>query len=261
MVSKITQLIALILVLFLWVDVFTYSGYLQGLISLPPKILLGLSMLFSTISFLLRAKTPQSPRFLPLLSLVVFLFYLILITIEGITSQGYIYSLIRIRPESMFYPTLALAILTLATSLRDKTISSSRIFRYLFLLSILYFFLRQLPIIVVQSSILMKTIILAPTATYDDKMRSQWGDFYDYMVYLKRELPAEGTVLGIPPQTNPWLLYGNGYLVQSFIYPIRIRNIDFDKVDVELPPYLMQLPDWPPDNPAIETDRWGLIKL
>lgn len=261
MVSKIAQLIALALALSLWVDVFTYSGYLQSLISLSSKILLGLSIFFSTISFLLPPKTHQSPRLLTLLSLGVVLLYLVLITIEGITSQGYVYSLIRVRPESMFYPTLALTIFTLSTALRAKTISSSRIFSYLFLLSVLYFLLRQLPIVLVQSGVLLRTISTAPTASYDDKMRSHWGDFYDYMVYLKHELPAEGTVLGIPPQTNPWLLYGNGYLVQSFVYPTRIRNIDFDTEDIELPPYLMQLPDWPPDNPAIEPDRWGLIKL
>lgn len=201
MVSKIAQLIALILVLLLWVDVFTYSGYLQSLIALSPKVILGLSILFSTISFLLPTKTHQSHRILhlPLLSLCVVVFYLILITIEGVVNQGYVYSLIRIRPESMFYSILALTIFTLATSLRSKTISSKRIFSYLFLVSVLYFFLRQLPVIILQSSILMKTIILAPTASYDDKMRSHWGDFYDYMVYLKHELPAEGTILGIPP--------------------------------------------------------------
>lgn len=56
MVSKIAQLIALALALSLWVDVFTYSGYLQSLISLSPKILLGLSILFSTICFFLLFK-------------------------------------------------------------------------------------------------------------------------------------------------------------------------------------------------------------
>jgi hypothetical protein len=161
----------------------------------------------------------------------------------------------------MFYPVFASVVIAIALSLAIKDILPIRLATYFLSISVCFYLLRQLPIVLVQSSALVKAMVLAPSATYDDKMRSQWGGFYDYMVYLKANLPMEGTTLGIPPQQNPWLLYGNGMLVQSFVYPTRVTNLDATGSANVMPEYIMQLSDWPPSNPALEQNKWGLIKL
>jgi len=261
MLRKISLIIALITLLLLWVDIFTFSGFLQLHLGISTKIILTFSIVVSSLIYLLPRPTYKLSHRLLTPTIILILIYLLIITIEGITSTGYILSHLHLRPEAMFYPVLAMSIFALSTNLVVKETTSIRLTTYFLVIALCYYLLRQLPIILVQSSILIKTMVMAPTASYDDKMRSAWGDFYDYMVYLKQNLPAEGTVLGIPPQRSPWYLYGNGMLVQYFVYPTTVGNIDFGANPSNLPPYLMQLSDWPPNNPLSVNDKWGLIKL
>ena len=261
MLRKISLVIVLLNLLLLWVDVFTFSGFLQLHLGIPMKIILTFSVVISTLIYLIPQPTHKFSHKLVIPTIILILLYLLIVTIEGITSPGYIFSNLHLRPEAIFYPVLAMSIFTLSTNLVVKETTSIRLTTYFLVIALCYYLLRQLPIILIQSSILIKTMVMAPTASYDDKMRSAWGDFYDYMVYLKQNLPAEGTVLGIPPQRSPWYLYGNGMLVQYFVYPTTVGNIDFDTNPSTLPPYLMQLSDWPPNNPLNVNDKWGLIKL
>lgn len=251
----------LIFIVLLWLDVFTFSGFTSSHFIIPPKILLIISLLSSAYIFLFSSLPLTISKKISYLTLGASTLYLLLITIEGLTTQGYVYGHFYMRPESMFYPVLALVAVAVSTNLVVQGSSAIRFATYLLAVSISFYFLRLLPIVLVQSSTLIKTMAMSPSASYDDKMRAQWGDFYDYMVYLRANLPKEGTVLGIPTQQNPWLLYGNGMLVQSFVYPTTVTGIDFAQDPGDLPPYLMQLSDWPPHDPALGSTKWGLIKL
>lgn len=259
---KSSLFLAVICNLALWVDVFTEPGYLTSFIGIPVKIFLLLAILFSSLYYLTSARTtsPGFKYFLTLVSLASIV-YFSSVTIEGLESQGYIYNHLHFRPESLLYPVLSLILLAQALYLKIKGNPLLRYMTYVLYASLIFYFLRQLPIVMVQASSLVKTIVIAPSATYDDKMRSQWGSFYDYMVFLKQNLPDGGTTLGIPPQQNPWLLYGNGMLVQSFVYPTRVINLDATGSAAVMPQYIMQLPDFPTYDPATGSAKWGLIKL
>ena len=260
MINKLAKFLLFSTIFILWVDVFISYGYIQSLSYIPSKIFLVISILLSLLVFLTSGtkSNPHRSRIvtIPLIASVI---YVLSLTMEGMTTQGYIFSHFHLRPESMLYPVFATLVTALSLTQQVKSSVAIRLVSLLLSISIGYYFLRQFPIITVQASSLISAAVSAPHATYGDKMRSHWGDFYDYMQYLKQNLPQEGTTLGIPPQQNPWLLYGNGMLVQSFIYPSLVTNIDLSQEGVKLPPYMMQLPDWPPNNPS-KSNEWGIIK-
>jgi len=61
--------------------------------------------------------------------------------------------------------------------------------------------------------------------TYDDKMRENWGFYYDYMNFVKSYTPLDATIL-VPPQSNHWLTSGNSGLDRYFLYPRNLLNAD-----------------------------------
>lgn len=58
-----------------------------------------------------------------------------------------------------------------------------------------------------------------PLVDYDFKMRYQWGDFYDYMVFLRENTPSEAKMAHPPWEIPPWLSTGSQPLVRYFLYP------------------------------------------
>lgn len=66
-----------------------------------------------------------------------------------------------------------------------------------------------------------------PHATYDEKMRKDWGNFYDCMKLIQSNTPEDSSIY-IPPQADVWQMEGNEYLVRYFLYPREI--IHFNKI-------------------------------
>jgi len=65
-------------------------------------------------------------------------------------------------------------------------------------------------------------VILHLKDSYDQKMYDEWGDFYNYMHFVKNNTPENANIV-IPPQIEPWWTRsGNLRLVRYFLYP---RNL------------------------------------
>lgn len=64
-------------------------------------------------------------------------------------------------------------------------------------------------------------VFLHLSNNYDQKMFHQWGNYYNYMKFVKDNTPENATII-IPPQTNPWLSSGNILLDRYFLFP---RNL------------------------------------
>jgi hypothetical protein len=79
--------------------------------------------------------------------------------------------------------------------------------------------------------------------SYDEKMRARWGDFYDYMIFVKDNTP-EDAVIYHPPQINPWQLEGNQVLLRYFLYPRILISGLIDFSDYEGPPITHALIVW-----------------
>ena len=63
-----------------------------------------------------------------------------------------------------------------------------------------------------------------PFLSYDEKMRRKWGDYYDFMVYVREHTPPDA-VIAIPPQ-SAWPTTGNAGLDSYFLYPRRLVGLD-----------------------------------
>jgi len=61
--------------------------------------------------------------------------------------------------------------------------------------------------------------------TYDEKMRNDWGEFYDCMKVIKINTP-ENSMIYLPPQSSVWQMEGNEFLVRYFLYPRGIKHFE-----------------------------------
>ena len=61
--------------------------------------------------------------------------------------------------------------------------------------------------------------------SYDEKMQIKWGDYYEYMVFVRENTPAGATII-IPPQGDQWPTTGNSGLDSYFLYPRRLVGMD-----------------------------------
>src|SRR3989339_1176233 len=86
MLRKISLIIALITLLLLWVDIFTFSGFLQLHLGISTKIILTFSIVVSSLIYLLPRPTYKLSHRLLTPTIILILIYLLIITIEGITS-------------------------------------------------------------------------------------------------------------------------------------------------------------------------------
>ena len=202
---KINLFILFLATALLWVDVFTYQGYLESQVHLPSKlILLGVFAL----GVLTRRKTSSSAL---IISILILALYCLLIAIEGSTAQGYVFAHLGLRPESMF-------VAVLATLWMLATFFSKTFWNYLFIVVISFYFVRLIPIVITQSSVTLREVVRAPFASYDQKMTLTWGDFYTHMQEIQ-DTTNEDSVVTIPSDVKKYPLDGNAFLVRYFVYP------------------------------------------
>jgi len=202
---KINLFILFLATALLWVDVFTYQGYLESQVHLPSKlILLGVFAL----GVLTRRKTSSSTL---IISILILALYCLLIAIEGSTAQGYVFAHLGLRPESMF-------VAVLATLWMLATFFSKTFWNYLFIVVISFYFVRLIPIVITQSSVTLREVVRAPFASYDQKMTLTWGDFYTHMQEIQ-DTTNEDSVVTIPSDVKKYPLDGNAFLVRYFVYP------------------------------------------
>ena len=202
---KINLFILFLATALLWVDVFTYQGYLESQVHLPSKlILLGVFAL----GVLTRRKTSSSTL---IISILILALYCLLIAIEGSTAQGYVFAHLGLRPESMF-------VAVLATLWMLATFFSKTFWNYLFIVVISFYFVRLIPIVITQSSVTLREVARTPFASYDQKMALTWGDFYTHMQEIK-DTTNEDSVVTIPSDVKKYPLDGNAFLVRYFVYP------------------------------------------
>ena len=73
--------------------------------------------------------------------------------------------------------------------------------------------------------------------SYDQKMLFQWGNFYNYMVFVKNNTQENSSIV-IPPEIAPWFTRtGSSQLVRYFLYPRKL--IQFKTAEI---PNLKSLP-------------------
>jgi hypothetical protein len=195
------------------------------------------------LSFVFKSNFVLTPLFL--------VFYFILITLENKNYPNYIFSTYHLQPDNFFNLVILGIFLSIfgfiyfsAKSDKLKKFFSNFLLNYLGLdirnsfeigkigfkvflgniliivcifLLIVYFFDNFSKTLskAIKNNIYVLTHL---NASYDDKMRKNWGFYYDYMKFVKENTPEDATIL-IPPQSYHWLSSGNGGLNRYFLYP------------------------------------------
>lgn len=99
-------------------------------------------------------------------------------------------------------------------------------------------------------------IVTHANYTYDQKMNTYWGFYYDYIKFVKDNTPEDSTIL-IPPQSGHWLTSGNEWLDRYFLYPRRlVQGNVYDIPDKGYDYVMISRGEWLSD----ETD-WGWPKV
>ena len=237
---------------------FTYSGYSLHHLFLPFQLLLVLSV----FSGILTRFTPllgkyeteiQSPYKVlftinKLIILPLLASYLLIMSLELQNYPNYVFSTLHLQPNLYFWTSFISVFLFLINiQLSNKDLLVRRIFMpenndlnlETLKKSVLLDILLRIAVFVFTLSILANNVftllpwmleksnymIRHPFATYDEKMRYGWGDFYDYMLFIKLNTP-ENAVIMYPPMINPWMDVGGGGLIRYFLYPREIvQNI------------------------------------
>lgn len=224
----------------------TYFGYI-GNHFFVPSIMIYVLSLGLTIAF--RQYLPSDSKLKKIIqyaTIASITSLVILSFIEALTFPNFIFA--KTHLNLLSYPYLVFLIMSLFSiyNSRQEKISFivSNIFLYLGLS--LYIFL-NVPKVITGIYKGIGEIVSAPFATYDQKMKLSYGDFYVAMRHVQ-DLTPKDAIIGIPPQENPWLTEGNGALVQYFIYPRQLTQLN--GIDGKLTPtyYLIAKGSWHSDD-------------
>ncbi len=258
---------------FLFLESYMYIGFLRRYILVNSQVffvialisglfvLLPLKKVDREIEFMFRANRLSMP--------ILVVFYWIMVATEARNYPNYVFSNYHIQPENFLYLVFLsgyILLIEYAISKRktiyylkrkiSPVLGTDGIFILLCSLGLLTYSTIIGGIKVFHSSSYSNLFIFKHIADdYHDKMRSQWGSFYDLMLFIN-EKTEEDAVIAIPPQKSPWLTIGNGGLVRYFIYPreyIHITSREYVDGDI------YKLPEAKYDYVVIAKGSW-LVK-
>lgn len=160
----------------------------------------------------------------------------ILLMVEGLTYDNFVYSTIHLRPENL--PTLALIlafhyslIYTKKPKLPFVNKKGVKILlnypKVLILLVLGYYFILNSVITLKNMTKVFVEIIQNPRASYGEKMSKRYSGSFEYFQLVKQHTEDDASII-IPPQLYPWGTVGNGGMAKYFLYPRRVYNGAYD---------------------------------
>lgn len=233
----------------LFIEAFSYRGIVRKILLFDSSIWLGVTVLVGFLSQILRSRDNsviQGSLYTLVLKMNLLLLPVVLVityvfsTLELNHYPNYVYSTFHINPQNLKQAInfgISLVIIQLIPSILEnfKVEPSLKFFIKSVKKRNHWLIIRQVSAVLaiyllvtyavnsfvatLNSSMLGSWYILSNyNASYDDKMRVVWGDFYTYMSMVK-ELTPENAIIIHPPQKNPWQLEGNQFIDRYFLYP------------------------------------------
>lgn len=198
----------------------SYQGFLAVHLGIP-------SYWIYLLSFVLILKKSHYPKVvtksLQLTALISSILYLLLIFIETMTYPNFVFTHTHINPFTFQFFIALLVFHTLV-------ISQVNLAKSLLLAGLVYLGVDGAGRVmgIIYSGV--KEIVSDPFVTYSVKMAKAYPGFYPAMQLVKGLTPEDATIL-IPPQGNPWDIEGNMAMVNYFLYPRTVKNLDPELVD------------------------------
>lgn len=158
------------------------------------------------------------------LGTLILLFYCLIIAVEGGTKQGFVFAHLHLRPESLF-------VAVLGTMWAFAAITSHKLWHYLTLVALSFYLARLAPIVVTQVYVTTREVVRSPLASRADKMRLNWGGFYDFTEFVNSKVPSDATI-AIPPRSSTHPLVGNSSFFWYFVYPRTLVSLPLHVTEV-----------------------------
>ncbi len=209
-------LLFVLILLLTFIEIIKFPGVVYKYTHIKIEWLL---TLFTIFSFLIN-KPLAKKKILLIFLIIVFTVYVLAIFEESIKFPNYIYSNFHIN----IYGIQTLYFLLLSTFIPFINIKKNILVK-LSIVSLAYWTSINIfgTFLYIGKSFL--PIFKNPLASYDDKMRSVWGEFYDCMMLIKTSTPQSSSIY-IPPQADVWQMEGNINLVRYFLYPREILHLE-----------------------------------
>lgn len=203
----------------LFLDTLKYPGFVGNKLFIDAKVYPALAL---TFLFIFKRETTKLIKNINLIVLVFSTFsYLFFSYLEAANYVNYVLATYKISLEGFIYIPLFSAFLLI---LEKKEVKNLFNLKPDFWQIILPFFVIYALFVNIGKSLnqaVNSNLYVAShlAETYDEKMQYQWGDFYEYMVFVKENTPEDADIV-IPPHVAPWWnRSGDLNLVMSFLYP------------------------------------------
>lgn len=221
----ITTLVVVFTLLFL--EVFKYPGFLKKYVFFDPFSIMGIYFVFYSvyINRLLR----KDILIIKYISVVLIIFctviYLFASCLNAIYYPNYFYYKYHVVPDLLInliiFPSTILLINTGFISkyihtFKHKAMMLASIFICIHIVAST----SQTLNLVIKDTMF---IIFHSQYSYEMKMKEFWGEYYNFIIFVKENTEENATIL-IPPQEYPWLFEGNGALDRYFLYPRKLLS-------------------------------------
>lgn len=295
MISKIKQFLTILNILglsvfivhlFIWVEVFSYKGFLlkHFHIGSGPLMLIGIISIASilVIKIFIRKDIINNQFFVNLLFKLNKTFlgigmamYIFLNFYENSNYPNIVFTKFHVNLNNLItaiifnsvvvvgniaYSNIKLMRNKINIAKKDKKYGYKNLLgSFLLTTSVIFFSWYSLKniantLIIVLSNIKNTTFTIK--ATYDEKMSAVWGNEYYFWKYIVDHTPPDATIY-VPPQEFPWGTIGNAGLVRYFLYPRRVVNMNWNQVTVPKNSYIVVAwGDW-----AIGAEKYGWPKV
>ena len=234
---------------FLILESYMYIGFLRKFFLMDSRFFLIFSIFSIIITLFSRLK---DENYIPsslesfvldinaLLLFPILIFYWIMIVSNADKYSNYVFASFHIQPQNFLYIVFLSLALFILRSLKisadkrkfilQKTENMLRMldkvrkllfFMALMFMSLVFYAISNLSNTLgetVNSTVFISTHL---DYSFDDKMRKNWGFYYDYMRFVASHTKPDSVIL-IPPQSGHWLSTGNEGLSRYFLYP---RNL------------------------------------
>jgi hypothetical protein len=234
-----------------------YSGFLAKNAIIPLKLILFLYIILGVLVYYVEGEilslrkqkfSKVSYRVLFTVNLIIlvisFLVFFVLTVIDDTYFEGYVYTkLFHFHPRVLrAIPLVGIFILFLSLLSPNFDLVKKRLKPINFIFVIILALLLSDNLIIILPRIFNRTFFILShlNFTYDQKMVAKWGDFYNYMVFVRENTPESAFIMH-PPQKAPWLNVGNGGLIRYFLYPrhlVQNHDDEYSKID-EIADYVM----------------------
>jgi hypothetical protein len=263
----------------LGLETYSYIGYLKKFIFVDSRFFLVLALISALLVTQVKPRKSIIIKINNILLPLLLITYLAMQALEAFYYHNYIFSNFHIQQDNFLYLVILSAGIFMIGKFCKKITKPNDLSILIILIVSAFVLVDNLKISMneaVYSDLFIATHI---NMTYDEKMQSYWGIYYEYITFVKNNTLENSTII-VPPQESPWLMTGNIALDRYFLYPREFIQGTFNEpLDLKSADYVMLAwGEWKENDtskygwPKVKVDvkeiiymnkdkNWGILKV